>query len=298
MPKDGYFLSDDGLRLRYRIIGNGPHTVIVPLMHWNIDQFNTIAGQEFRFIFYDPRNRGASDATSDVSRLSISHDMYDLAAIQRLLRVKKISLIGTSYYGGMVARYAMLFPEKVDRLIMVGPLPLEAHTLTDYDPPEKATIVTDEDRAELARLRQEGVESYEPERFCGVYWSQQNRLSVGRPEWGSRIRNRCQYPNEWPRNFTRWVNQVIGSLGQWDWTAAAGNMAVPVLVIHGSRDLRVPLEGSREWVRTLPQSRLLVIEGAGHSPWHGMPEKIFPMVRTFLLGAWPYGVDGVVGGER
>jgi len=284
MPATGYVLSEDGLRLAYRIVGDGPKTVVVPLIHWNVDAFGSIAGDDFRFVFYDPQNRGGSDGSPDPTRVTLRSDLRDLDTVIRWTRAKKVSLIGTSYYGGLVARYAMEKPQNVDRVVMVGALPLESSTLFSYAPPERAVRVPEEERKALEARRAGGLESKDPVEYCRQYWALESRLSVARAEAGGLIADRCDFPNEWPRNITWWAKSIFDSLGSWNWTFEASTLRAPVLLLHGTGDLRVPPESSKQWRDRLPHGELLMIEGAGHSPWWDAPETIFPAVGAFLRG--------------
>jgi pimeloyl-ACP methyl ester carboxylesterase len=58
---------------------------------------------------------------------------------------------------------------------------------------------------------------------------------------------------------------------------ALKNVTTPTLVIHGSTDPLVPLEGGRDTARSIPGAELLVIDGMGHD----MPEGAWPQ----LVGA-------------
>jgi proline iminopeptidase len=60
----------------------------------------------------------------------------------------------------------------------------------------------------------------------------------------------------------------------------------PVLVIHGIAD-PIPIAASEAWTRTLPNARLLIINGAGHMPQFEQPEVFFKAVETFLKGDFP-----------
>ncbi len=73
--------------------------------------------------FYDPRNRGRSEAVSDTTHLGIQYSLSDLEDVRQHFRIKKMSLIGWSYLGAMVALYAAERPEQVDRVVQIGPIP-------------------------------------------------------------------------------------------------------------------------------------------------------------------------------
>ena len=81
---------------------------------------------------------------------------------------------------------------------------------------------------------------------------------------------------------------TVASLGSWDWRPAMRDVRSPTLVIQGTRDPLL-LESAREWAATMPDSRLLVLDGIGHFPYVEAPDRFFPAVETFLAGRWPSG---------
>jgi pimeloyl-ACP methyl ester carboxylesterase len=63
-----------------------------------------------------------------------------------------------------------------------------------------------------------------------------------------------------------------------DRTAALGRIAVPTLVIHGTRDRMIRPSGGRATARAIPGARLMMVEGMGHD----LPQ-----------GAWPLLIDAI-----
>jgi pimeloyl-ACP methyl ester carboxylesterase len=61
---------------------------------------------------------------------------------------------------------------------------------------------------------------------------------------------------------------------------------IPALVIHGTEDI-APVEGGEEWVRALPDARLVRVAGAGHLPRLEEPGLVFGAIDRFLRGEWP-----------
>jgi 4,5:9,10-diseco-3-hydroxy-5,9,17-trioxoandrosta-1(10),2-diene-4-oate hydrolase len=66
-------------------------------------------------------------------------------------------------------------------------------------------------------------------------------------------------------------------------SALAELAGMPTLLIWGDRDRAVVLSSAAGLQRTLAQSRLLVIEGAGHLPFEEMPETCNLAMRDWLL---------------
>lgn len=57
---------------------------------------------------------------------------------------------------------------------------------------------------------------------------------------------------------------------------------VPVLLIHGDRDIGVPVDSARRAAELLPDARLLVVSGAGHWVQRDRPAEVVPAVLQFL----------------
>jgi pimeloyl-ACP methyl ester carboxylesterase len=287
LSSEGYVTTEDGVRLFFRRLGDGPKALIIPNGFCLIEDFQRLAHGRM-LIVYDLRNRGRSDSVSDASKLTrgIHNDVDDLEAVRRHFEIPRADMIGHSYVGVTVILYAMKHVSRVGRIVQIGPSPLRygmqypAH-LTCAD----ATLV--EVLAKLAQM-QKNRGSEEPEEFCRKFWSVLRVIYVadpadaGRIDWG-----RCDLPNE--RNLMKyWVEAIIPSLQSLDLTAAEmSKVTAPVLTVHGTRDRSAPYGGGREWVSRLPNARLVTVEEAGHAPWIEAPELVFGSIETFLSGAWP-----------
>jgi pimeloyl-ACP methyl ester carboxylesterase len=71
------------------------------------------------------------------------------------------------------------------------------------------------------------------------------------------------------------------TMGDWDWTADAARVTCPALFAYGTEDF-LPAEAAEEWIRHLPDGRLLKMEGVGHFPSLEAPEKFFSDLEVFL----------------
>ena len=57
---------------------------------------------------------------------------------------------------------------------------------------------------------------------------------------------------------------------------------VPVLLIWGERDAMIPVSNAADYVRALPQSKVVTFPGLGHVPHEELPAQSLAPVRTFL----------------
>ena len=84
--------------------------------------------------------------------------------------------------------------------------------------------------------------------------------------------DRCFYPPGTAR-------QLLAILTQTDRRAALASVKAPTLVIHGTDDPLVTVEGGKDTAKAIPGSELMLIEGMGHDIPHG--------------GAWPRIVEAI-----
>jgi pimeloyl-ACP methyl ester carboxylesterase len=187
----------------------------------------------------------------------------------------------------MAARYAMLHPDRVTGLVLVGSLYPRRDPHMNTEIPGAAARRDAAAARALAELRTAGVETSDPERFCREYWRVEGPMTVGDPASLASRTWPCDLPNERPKNTSAWGAGVFRSLGAWDWTAEARTVTAPALVIHGDLDAMVPRASSEEWARVLPNSRLHVLSGAGHIPWWEHADRIFPLIDGFLQSLPP-----------
>jgi hypothetical protein len=113
----GYITLDDGIRLFYQKVGNGPKIVIIPNGQSMIKDFGQFADRNHTLIFYDLRSRGRSDQGTKNFEGGVHLEVEDLDAVRRHFKINKAALIGHSYLGLMVALYAMKHPMHVEQVI-------------------------------------------------------------------------------------------------------------------------------------------------------------------------------------
>ncbi len=299
--EEGYVPLPDGLRLYYRKMGRGQRVVIVPLRLFLFDDFKQLA-DEFTIISFDTRNRGYSSAVQDGAKITINDDIEDIERVRQHFRVKKFSLVGYSYMGMGVVLYAMKYPQYVERLVQLGPVPLKFGTqypasLTNND---TRSIIDGAAWAKLEEMRKSGQDQTAPKEFCEREWQVMRVLLVGNPANVEKLgRGVCDMPNEWPVNLARHFQYHFTSVQRLSVAKAdVAKVSIPVLTIHGTKDRNAPYGAGREWALMLPNARLLTIEGGAHQSFAEFPEIVFPALRVFLAGGWPAKAEKVKSLER
>jgi len=95
-------------------------------------------------------------------------------------------------------------------------------------------------------------------------------------EWTGKILGRSYERCFYPQGMMR---QLVAILAHGNRKPALASVKVPTLVIHGTEDPLVPVEGGKDTAQAIPGAQLMLIEGMGHDLPHG--------------GAWPSIVEAV-----
>jgi len=283
----GYVPTDEGVRLFFQKVGDGPIAAIVPNALFMFDDFRRLANGR-TLVFIDWRNRGRSDPGGgpQALRRGIHHDVDDLEAVRRHFQFERVAVIGHSYSAVTAVLYAMKNPAHVDRVVQLGAM--QPFFGNDYPPHLK---YVDETYAKvmsgLQQLEQERATT-EPVEFCRKFWDILRTLFVTNPaDAGKLAWDPCEAPNE--RNFMKqFLENVLPSLQNLSLTETEiARVHTPVLTIHGRKDRSAPYGGGKEWARVLPNARLVTVKEGGHFPWVEEPETVFGAIDTFLSGQWP-----------
>lgn len=290
LPVDsGFVTTDDGVRLFYRTVGDGPLDVVVPVGLYLEDALLPLASPDRRLVFYDPRARGRSDA-GDRSLVTLDRQIADVEAVRQGLSIDSMVLIGWSGLGMEMAVYTMRHPGNVVRLVQVAPVAArdEPHNTEAYRRRGEWT-----DTAALAAVRarfEQGEFDGDPAAHCRALNVVTAPTNFADPAYAAAVPDVCRYPNEYRDSLSLLFPSLLGSFQGYDWRTDIAAVDVPRLVIHGDSDA-FPVDGSREWVPPGSNARLLILDGAGHFPFLERPDVFFPAVEAFLRGEWPPDVE-------
>ena len=269
-----------GVELHYRVLGEGPPLVVA---NGRITRGVAALGESHRLVLYDPRGRGRSTPWTEEMELTLDTELADLEAVLDHLEIDRASLLGVSYYGGLVALYAAKRPERVERIVMIGPIAPTAEQFTT-----RAVVTDSRKTAEseaLATLEAQGAAETDPIGHCLAWQRAHVHDLVADPASYTSDHSSCWLPNERPPSVLAWSRALFATVGSWDWTGRAAAVAAPTLVIYGTGDRITPPEGARAWGDLIPAARVLPVENAGHLPLAERPEVVVEEIREFLGGA-------------
>jgi 3-oxoadipate enol-lactonase len=257
-----------GSSLYYEAAGAGAPVILLHAGYldrrmWD-DQFLRFA-RSYRVIRYDARGLGRSGA-ADTPYSSFD----DLYALIRALKLTRVTLIGASLGGAASLDFAVIHPELVDRLVLVGPgLSGYAWPPEDLDQPWRVKA-----RAALAKADTVGV---------AQAWLRSGYLlpASQQPPVAAKLRTLLA------ENVGFWKG-LLRHPGGYDTAPSPpaltrlGAVRAPTLLIVGSRDVRDIQQIADSLRRRLPTVTTVVFQGAGHLPNMEQPDRFSTTVLDFL----------------
>jgi pimeloyl-ACP methyl ester carboxylesterase len=266
----GSFIEIDGRRIHYVDAGKGDPIVLIH--GWNGSTFSMRyvipeLAQRHRVIAIDLLGYGFSERPSD-GDYSIAGLGTLVAKVMDALGVERAAILGHSMGGAVVMWFAIHYPERVDKLILV----------------DSATV------KEMFRGRNLGI-VWRP--FAPLFAP----LLLGKRTVRRVLRWQVHDPSiitpdvvEGHTRPLRVKGHMRAQLKQLadrrkDVPFDPAQIRAPALILWGEHDRLVPLSRGEELARLIPNSKLIVIRSSGHLPMEEQPELVNRELQAFLDGA-------------
>ena len=292
--EEGYFTGADNVHIFYRKLGAGQDFIV--FLHGGPGLSMGDGGYAMRplakqhtLIMYDQRGGGRSDLVKDAALLTADADVQDLEALRQHFGIEKMSLIGLSWGSGLAALYADAHGNRVSRIVFLDPMPVALNPYAKEREQKIASLIKPEDTARLKELvnRAKSATDEETRAIC----KEETRIIFGPYLFHANGHDRdwaemCDAPVAAMRNAPVVGKAVNDSLGDFDLRPTLAKLKMPVLVIEGERT-NVPLDSTRDWAKTPPDARLLLIPNAGHATFIDQPAVLLREIEIFLQAGWP-----------
>ena len=199
-------------------------------------------------------------------------------------RLASAAVVGTSLGGRIALELALEYPDRVSKLVLVNALGLGRPQFQVYYPlmmlPRVGEAVMGVARGAL-RWAPATVIRRVAARYTGASSDLAEAIN---DEYLGHLRE--MYAEDgYPRAYlatVRSLAQPEALFGSYDLTSELKRIEVPTLFVWGASDPLFPLEHATRAHRSMPGSRLTVIEGAGHTPQAERPEEFNRTLARFL----------------
>lgn len=273
MPEDRY-IRVNGINTRYWQMGDtGSKLVLLHGGNGSIEfwLYNISKLAEHHQVYaFDMVGSGKSDFP--IADYSLTYQAEFLLGFMSVLSIDSATLIGNSMGGGVALQFTRLYPDRVDKLVLVDSMGLGREISLGIRLITLRTIVN------LLRPRR---------------WMIPAMLK-------SNFYNGKQLPREWIElRYSVFAipdrNHVILNLGQSNFTLrgvradvyqpivnSLAQISQQTLIIWGECDRIIPVKHAHIAVAGLPNSQLEIFPNCGHHPYLEYPDKFARLVLNFL----------------
>ena len=272
--------SKDGVRIARAVTGDGP--VIVKAAHWlthisrDFDSpvwrhWLTELSSRNRLVRYDLRGCGLS--SRDIADIGFDAWLSDLEAVTEGIE-EPFTLLGMSQGGALSIAFAHRYPEKVERLVLIGAY---ARGLLARDQGARARLEADT-LTNLMRLGWGRDDMAFNQLFTQLF------IPGGTPDqhsWWRALEQETASADIAARTM-----EVLHGIDVMD---LASELTVPTLVLHARDDARIPFEQGRELAATIAGAQFVPLDSRNHVLLDTEPawDALTSALRAFLDRARP-----------
>ncbi|GLH96305.1 alpha/beta fold hydrolase [Phytohabitans aurantiacus] len=276
--------ADDDCRLWTATAGDGDPLVLCHGGPGMWDYFDDLAGilrATARVVRWDQRGCGRSQRDGPYS---VTRSIADLDAVRDQLAGPRTALLGHSWGAHLALRYAIEHPERVSHLIYVSGTGIDPERAwhPHYERNLRLRLGTHLDRWKA--LGDRDRTPAEEREWATLQWS------ADFADDSKALSHAARMATPWlgiNYDCNRAINaEVKQELRTNDLAARCRTLDVPVLIVHGTEDIR-PQWAVDSLHEALPHAERVTLTGAGHLPWVEARDAFSRAVATFLAGTTP-----------
>jgi pimeloyl-ACP methyl ester carboxylesterase/tetratricopeptide (TPR) repeat protein len=246
-----------GVEMHYQQQGpaTGPAVILLhgyPDSSFSFSRVMPLLPSSMRVIAVDQRGHGQSSRADDYSMDAMARDVV---AVMDALEVPTATLVGHSMGTFVARRAAVLAPQRVSRLVLIGPGPNRNDVLLDL---QKAVSQLNDpvDRAFLRDFQYSTIAKPVPEPFMNTVIAESQRLDAAT------------------------MKAVLA--GILSYKAEEGAIAAPTLILGGSKDAVFSETEQRAIAGAIRGARAVIVPGIGHTIHWEDPQRFADEVTAFV----------------
>ena len=257
----------NGIEIYYEITGNGPPLTMIMGLGCSARQWQwmlPVLTGSFQVITFDNRGVGRTSKPD----MEYTTDLFadDICALLNTLGIEKTHLFGVSV-GGMIAqKFALKYPEMVDRLVLGCTMPNFYHlppVAEDLQHMQESQLLPLEKSVEvMLRL------------FLTEHFFKEN------PDQAAKLKEVMLIEKE-EQGEDAFLRQ-LGAAMNHNTLEQVKNIKAPTLVITGDLDPIAPVENARFLTEKIPNNTLVEIPGVRHAFWVERFEAFCDIIIKFL----------------
>jgi pimeloyl-ACP methyl ester carboxylesterase len=270
------FMEVEGLQVHYRDEGNKNDTLPLVLIHGTGASLHTWEGwiqalkADHRIITLDLPAYGLT-GPNQTGNYSMKYYTQFLDAFLNKLNVSKFILGGNSLGGSITWQYALVFPTKVAKMILVdaGGYPMQSKSVPIAFRLAAIPILS-------AILKNVTPRSIAENSLKNVYVNDEKVTPA--------LVDRYLELTLREGNRKAFIDRIkMHDFGEKDINYLKINtLSIPTLVLWGAQDGLIPISVAEHFHTDLPHDTLVILENLGHTPMEEEPKKTVNVVKEFL----------------
>ncbi len=216
----------------------------------------------WRGLAYDAIGYGDSERPEGLERYSVPARLRDLIAFIDALDLTQMHLVAHSTAAPVAIEYALLAPERVVTLTLVGPPPA-----TGVQTPKEAYPLLERmisDREMLTTM-----------------------LSASAPHLDRESPEFAQYLADAATLAPLTLSAIARGLDTWKPGDRLRRLTLPVMIVRGEDDIMLEEKDAHLTLLAIPGAgNLEILHGAGHSPMLETPDGLAELLITFIAEDW------------
>jgi pimeloyl-ACP methyl ester carboxylesterase len=257
------------LNMEYYVEGSGPPLLLVMGLGGQASSWGepVLEGLQRKFTTIRFSNRGTGATDKPGTGFTVPQMSEDASGLMRAIGVERAHVFGISM-GGMIAQeLALKHPEQVQGLVL---------GCTNCGPAHSVAVAA-QTIAKFGQIMQLPIEQR-----IQQYW----KITVT-PEF---IEERADFLQRIVEVGMKTPTPVetfgmqFSAVQSFDTYERLPQLKSPTLILHGDRDILVPVENAAILQERIPGSRVRVIEGTGHCFFWERPDEVVEEVVGFLSG--------------
>jgi len=283
-PEYSWFTRVNGVLIHYQEAGDEkapPIILIHGFISSNLIWANTLlplARKGFRVIAPDLPGYGYSDKPAD-AEYTINEQAHAMVGLMDRLKIERATIAGASYGGAIAATMALDYPERVEKLILVG-------AVTNDEAKKKLLL-----RLSCLPI----IGDIATPLFLGSRWILRRRMQEMYRRMDKPINDLMVAARHHLLATSNVHRAMIRTARRWSANRIqreASLIRQSTMLVWGDQDDHIPLADAFQLRDAIPNAKLVVFRNCGHLPPAEYPEQFVEVVSDFCEKSEPPAVAG------
>lgn len=281
--QEKFISTDDGAHLFCRIFGKGNPIIVVhgaPILSQDyLLPYLTKLAENNLVIFYDQRGCGYSTSELTEKYINVQTFVEDIETIRKSLNLDKIILLGHSWGGFVSMKYAIQYPEHLDKLILMGTMPASQEEFSLFLKEVAKRLAPLQDKLQVIEST-DLFKSGDPETV-----EQQNKIVFQTYLYNPEDINKLNLllPRQGILSGFKVLELLCGDIFMKPYHIfkELATIKCPTLILHGDSD-PISYQMAEHIHQAIPDSQFIKIDHCGHFPYIEQPQVMFFTIKKFL----------------